>query len=635
MPGEPGAQRASRQSGSLLARPRGFQAARLLVAALVLGLLCFGARDLAHPVPVLAGSPAAGVKVVIIVGPASGSTNEYINQANVLADQAQAQGMRVTKIYTPRATWDIVKEKSQGANLLVYFGHGNGFPSRHGQEIHEDSQDGFGLNACYETCGFSGNTKYYGANYVRKHINLAENAIVLLYRLCYASGNAESGIDAPELPSRDADRRVAFLRVDNFASGFLAAGAGVVIAWGWPQKIDLPHELAKTDKTINKIFEDRANNTGSPNAFIGKDDYYVDSKRTDGATVHLDPHRSYGYLRAITGDMGLTAKEWRGEVPPPDETDPEVSGVTAAVSSARVSGDAGMPFFSPNGDGVDDVLTVQRSLSEPATLDTVVEDAAGPVISFSERAEAGPGTTDWDGRDVNGDRVPDGTYTLTMTPTDRANNRGQTESLQVQVLTALGDVTSSEPAIEVADGDALASSVRFDATLAAPAIVSWRVIDRAGNLVRTGPPDVSVDPAVDSPTLLFLWDGLDEAGQAVPNGSYRALVSATTDAGTATYASDVYVGPFIVSVLTEKPTRGQKLKFTVRNTEPLSGPLTLTVTQKGLAPYTLTMTRVSDNRYSIAFTLKTGGRAGVARFTLLGTDTSGGSETLTFNRTLR
>jgi flagellar hook assembly protein FlgD len=591
-----------------------------------------GARDGARPAPVLAGQAAAGMKVVIIVGPAGSSTSDYLSQADILADQATATGMDVTKIYTPRATWDIVKQKSQGANLLVFFGHGNGYPSLHGGSMREDSQNGLGLNSCYETCSTTTNTKYYGANFVRKNIKLAKNSIVLLYRLCYASGNAEWDVD---VPSRQADRNEAFQRVDNFAATFLDVGAGAVIAWGWPQKINLPRELAKTDLTIDKIFMQKAPNTDNPQAFMGKLDYYVDSKRTSGASVHLDPHESYGYLRAITGNMSLTAKEWRGEAPPPDNEPPQVSGVSAKVAGAAAGGDVSLPFFSPNGDGIDDTFVVRRNLSENATLDTVVEDAAGQVVSFSETAQSGPGTTTWNGKDANGARVPDGTYTLRMTPTDRAKNVGPEQSLQFQVLSALGGLSASTPAIEVADGDALASSVRFESKLTAPALVSWRVVDRAGRLVRTGPTDVAVDPAATSPTLLFSWDGLDDAGQPVPNGTYRGLVSATTDVGTASYATDVAVGPYMVSAVAKQLSRGQKIKISVRNTEPLRGAPKINVWQTGLKAYSVTMNKVSDTRWTIAFTLKPGGKAGIVKFTVSGTDTGGGTESTTFSRQLR
>ena len=57
-------------------------------------------------------------------------------------------------------------------------------------------------------------TKYYGADWVRRYLRLAPNAIVVLSHMCYTSGNSE---DFDPLPSY----ALAVEHVDNFAAGFL------------------------------------------------------------------------------------------------------------------------------------------------------------------------------------------------------------------------------------------------------------------------------------------------------------------------------------------------------------------------------------------------------------------------------
>ena len=52
----------------------------------------------------------------------------------------------VTEIYSPNATWPAVKAALQGASLVVYMGHGNGWPSRYRDALYRPTQDGFGLN---------------------------------------------------------------------------------------------------------------------------------------------------------------------------------------------------------------------------------------------------------------------------------------------------------------------------------------------------------------------------------------------------------------------------------------------------------------------------------------------------------
>jgi hypothetical protein len=191
-----------------------------------------------------------------------------------------------------------------------------------------------------------------GANAIRSKVHLATNAVVVLYRLCYASGNAEQGM-RPELPSSARDRNVATERVDNFAAGFLSAGAGAVFAWGWPQKINLPHRLATTNETMDRIFMDRANHTGSPNAFIGSNDYYRSSKRTVGARIHLDPHRVFGHLRALSGNLRMSAAAFRGQAAAPAMGGSRATVLPAGVRGAMRAPDAGLAALAARGESLE------------------------------------------------------------------------------------------------------------------------------------------------------------------------------------------------------------------------------------------------------------------------------------------
>jgi len=52
-----------------------------------------------------APAAAAGVKVVIVVGPVGSSTANYIYNARKLAAQARSYGATVYELYSPHATW--------------------------------------------------------------------------------------------------------------------------------------------------------------------------------------------------------------------------------------------------------------------------------------------------------------------------------------------------------------------------------------------------------------------------------------------------------------------------------------------------------------------------------------------------
>ena len=146
---------------------------------------------------------AASRKVVIVVGPVGSSTADYKRGANRLAKQAASYGARVVKLYSPYATWARVRTAAKGANLLIYLGHGNGWPSPY-HPFEATNKDGMGLNA---SAGHgNSNTKYYGETYMAK-LALAPHAVVVLNRLCYASGNNEWGAGNPTQADRDQARR--------------------------------------------------------------------------------------------------------------------------------------------------------------------------------------------------------------------------------------------------------------------------------------------------------------------------------------------------------------------------------------------------------------------------------------------
>ena len=99
------------------------------------------------PVSALAVSPSTGVpKVVLIVGPSGAATDRYRSEARAAASVARRYTLDVTEIYSPNATWPAVKDALQGASVVVYMGHGNGWPSPYRNTLYPPSQNGFGLN---------------------------------------------------------------------------------------------------------------------------------------------------------------------------------------------------------------------------------------------------------------------------------------------------------------------------------------------------------------------------------------------------------------------------------------------------------------------------------------------------------
>ena len=245
----------------------------------------------ASPTPT--ASPAIP-KAVIIVGPTNEETQTNLEQGEALAEKAEAGGMQVVRVFFPHATWDYVLAAIQGASLVAYYGHGYGWPSNT-DALWEVQQDGMGLNK------YDGSTEaevhYYGANKIRQSIHLAPNSVVFVMRGCYTAGN---GLHDDPIPPLDVARQ----RVDNFASGWLAVGAGAVYALAFGTHFDYPDKLMNTDGTIDQLF-------AMGNEYVGMNELYFDSGRTPGTLNHLDPSPNKGYLRAVSGNLTMTTALWR------------------------------------------------------------------------------------------------------------------------------------------------------------------------------------------------------------------------------------------------------------------------------------------------------------------------------------
>lgn len=237
---------------------------------------------------------AASIKVVVVVGPAGSSTAKYRDSARVYASLARSYGASVTEIYSPYATWTRVRSAAQGANLLIYLGHGNGYPSPYGS-FQKYTKDGMGLNA---TSGNgNSNVRYWGEYYIDRYIQMAPNSVVILNRLCYASGNSEWG-------SANPTKATAVKRVDNYGAGFLRTGAKVVFAEAINSVSHQVRSLFTTNNSMNTILMTHPSASGAR-------DFYFTSSRTYWAKAHLDPPQAGKYWRAAIGNLSLTAAQWR------------------------------------------------------------------------------------------------------------------------------------------------------------------------------------------------------------------------------------------------------------------------------------------------------------------------------------
>jgi flagellar hook assembly protein FlgD len=273
------------KQGMLVRRPFGL----VFGLAFALTTLVWPAGPLQPPAAAAAG---LNPKVVVIAGPVGSMNAHYRADADEIAATARKYTSNVVLLKTPWATWSRVKPALQGASIVVYLGHGNGWPSIYAP-YQPYTKDGLGLDP--ET-GANGNSHvYYGEYYIARDIKLAPNAIVLFHHLCYASGNTSDGLPIGTLSDSKQ-------RVDNYGAGFFAAGARAVLA-----DVSHPHTgyitaLFRTTQSINRLFHVYPTYHGHDIPFV--------SVRTPGFRAILDPTTSRGpWFRSIIQDPTLTTTQ--------------------------------------------------------------------------------------------------------------------------------------------------------------------------------------------------------------------------------------------------------------------------------------------------------------------------------------
>ena len=209
-----------------------------------------------------------------------------------------------------------------GASVVVYLGHGNGWPSRYSDALMPGTQDGFGLNPV--AGGGDQAHQYYGEAPVSK-LHLAPGAVVLLDHLCYASGNSE-----PTLPPGTFDQALA--RVDNFAAGFIAAGATTVVAEGHANPDGLIAAAIAGNAALAHAWATASWAHGHTATYT--------SARTTGAVISLDPDTADGgYYRSMVQAAGTAqSPQSPGPVPVTPPGPPSLAAAGARFGTASVQG---------------------------------------------------------------------------------------------------------------------------------------------------------------------------------------------------------------------------------------------------------------------------------------------------------
>ena len=521
-------------------------------------------------------------KVVIIVGATHGVTDSYRADGDRAYAEAKKYTPNVVKVYSPNATWAKVKAAVAGASVVIYMGHGNGWPSPYAYDPAYTTKDGMGLNSSAGNGDY--NNKYYGEPYMAQ-LDLAPGAIVLLHHLCYASGNAEPGM-------ADASVSVARQRADNYAAGFLKAGASAVIADGHASAASYLKPIFTTHQSIEDMWRNMPNSNDNIVSFP--------SVRTSGATVYQDPNTpTTGFYRSLAvgtvgittdevvsagyGDTGVdptslvvpgnaavatdgatlfggldTAAEGSTTLPvgtrlrvvdqptqiaAEGETlvevvgvdDPTITGYMLATDLAAKDSsapivrvlDPGGPF-SPNGDSSHDDASIRGRFTESVDWALRIRNSSGATV-YETTGTGSTFTAAWDGK-VSGHPVLDGTYTVSVSGDDAWDNGVASASRSLVVDTKAPDLEDLSPDVDPnlwfsPNGDGVRDTVSLAATNAETGALVTRVTDSGGNVVKTWTvPNGSVAETI-------TWNGKGSGGATAPDGLYTVAVAPQDRAG--------------------------------------------------------------------------------------------------------
>lgn len=174
------------------------------------------------------------LKAIIIVGPVDKEYDkESIANQKKTAKYLRDIGVQVVEFYPPNDKWESIVKASEGANILIYSGHGSNQ----------------GIN--YEIGGICLTKDIYHAQDILDNFKLHKNALILFNSVCGAAGS--SAID-----KNDIGKNEAIKRVSEYAYPFYKLRAGAYYANNYTDCLIPFLESFFQRKNIKSIYKEQA-----------------------------------------------------------------------------------------------------------------------------------------------------------------------------------------------------------------------------------------------------------------------------------------------------------------------------------------------------------------------------------------
>lgn len=232
----------------------------------------------------------------------------------------------------------------------------------------------------------------------------------------------------------------------------------------------------------------------------------------DGAIV---PDGEYAFLIKAYDDNGNQAVSPASTIHV-DMTVPEIL-VTPPENQVDL-------IFSPDKDGNKDTLLIRVSGSVEDNWEGIIKDAAGETVKTFSLDNQAPKDLTWDGRNDEDILLPDGVYHFTMATTDRAKNDASAELTNIIINTQRPEISLTiDNKYFSPNGDGVKDQVKISQFVPLKTgILSWelKVTDESGAIRR----EYGVTTREPVPPVIS-FDGNDDAGTRLPEGSYKAALT--------------------------------------------------------------------------------------------------------------
>ncbi len=187
-------------------------------------------------------------------------------------------------------------------------------------------------------------------------------------------------------------------------------------------------------------------------------------------------------------------------------------------------------YFSPNGDDNKDTISFLPKLQVQEgvvryTLEVVI--AEGEPVFTRNGSGSVPDRLMWDGFSSAGGRVEDGEYRAKLDVLYANGNNPQAETQPFTIDTVFPAITvDPEYTIFSPEGDGNRDSITFEQDSTVEELWEAQVINAAGEVVKRN--------AWKGTAENFVWNGTDNQGNSVPDGTYTYRVASTDQAGNTT-----------------------------------------------------------------------------------------------------